>query len=62
MTLGGYDTISHTTPLQWVPMIHDSGWYTVTLTDIKVGGQSIGVDDGQVRPMTKHLLIVGGPG
>ena len=49
MTLGGYDTSSHSQELQWVPMLHDSGWYTVKLNDIKIGGQSIGVDAGQVR-------------
>ncbi len=44
MRLGGYETAHHTAPLQWVPLTKPTGWYTVTLKDIKIGDKSIGVD------------------
>ncbi|EWM27330.1 Peptidase aspartic [Nannochloropsis gaditana] len=44
MRIGGYETEHHTKPLQWVPLTKPTGWYTVTLKDIKIGNTSIGVD------------------
>lgn len=44
-----YETAHHSQDLQWVPMTKPTGWYTVALHDIKIGGESLGVDASAVR-------------
>lgn len=53
-----YETAHHSKPLAWVPMTKPTGWYTVTLHDIKIGATSIAVDPSAVRAYVGDVLCV----
>jgi len=45
MTLGGFETSHHLTPLRFTSLLRPTGKYVVNLVDIRVGNQSINVPD-----------------
>lgn len=57
MRVGGYDTAHHTKPIQFLPLTKPSGWYTVKLTDIKIGGKSIGVNADEVSQAGRRARV-----
>mgnify|MGYP000214415144 CR=1 FL=1 len=44
MTVGGFNSSNHLEPIKWVPM-HENPFYSLTVSDIKVGGVSLEVDN-----------------
>ncbi|CAN0020703.1 unnamed protein product, partial [Heterosigma akashiwo] len=45
MSLGGVDTRLHDSPMQFVPLLtQNTGWFTVSLKEIHVGGEKLNVD------------------
>ncbi|KAG5190098.1 aspartic peptidase domain-containing protein [Tribonema minus] len=42
MVLGGSDPLLHTAPMQFTPSLKRTGWFTVDLIDVQIGGASIG--------------------
>ncbi|CAM9230616.1 unnamed protein product, partial [Heterosigma akashiwo] len=43
MSLGGVDTRLHDSPMQFVPLTQNTGWFTVSLKEIRVGGEKLNV-------------------
>lgn len=42
-TVGGYDVSQHRGPIEYVELVHDEGFYTVKLVDVRIGNTSLGL-------------------
>lgn len=42
-TVGGYDVSQHHGPIEYVELVHDEGFYTVKLVDVRIGNTSLGL-------------------